>query len=94
MKSWKLLGLVTVTFFFVAVGGMLMASSIPATSALAQGEQGQIGRYQISAWASYAGAKVHHSGYYVLDTVTGKVVDRGHEIHGIGSDPGGKKEEM
>ncbi|APG27177.1 hypothetical protein A7E78_04610 [Syntrophotalea acetylenivorans] len=93
MKSWKLLGLVTVTFFLVAVGGMLMASSISATSASAQGKQEQVGRYQISAWASYAGAKVHHSGYYILDTVTGKVVDSGHEIHGIGSGPEGKKEE-
>jgi len=43
----------------------------------------EAGRYQISAWASYAGERVHHSGYYILDTVTGKVVDKGHEIHGI-----------
>lgn len=51
---------------------------------------GAVGRYQISAWASYSGARVHHSGYYVLDTVTGKVVDKGHEIHGIASGPGRK----
>lgn len=44
-----------------------------------------IGRYQISSWASYAGERAHHSGYYIIDTVTGKVVDRGHEIHGIES---------
>jgi len=43
----------------------------------------EVGRYQISAWASYAGERVHHSGYYIVDTVTGKVVDRGHEVHGI-----------
>jgi len=43
----------------------------------------EVGRYQISAWASYSGERVHHSGYYIVDTVTGKVVDRGHEIHGI-----------
>ncbi len=92
MNGWKLLGMVTASFFLLAVGGALVASSMPAVSALAQGEQGQAGRYQISAWASYAGAKVHHSGYYVLDTATGKVVDRGHEIHGIGSGPEGKME--
>jgi hypothetical protein len=49
--------------------------------------EGSIGRYQISSWASYAGARVHHSGYYIIDTATGQVVDRGHEIHGI-DDPG------
>lgn len=40
-----------------------------------------IGRYQISAWAAQAGATVHHSGYYVLDTATGKVVAREAEVH-------------
>jgi len=49
----------------------------------------EVGRYQISSWASYAGERVHHSGYYIIDTTAGKVVDRGHEIHGIqkGSKP-------
>ncbi len=41
----------------------------------------EIGRYQISAWAAQAGAMVHHSGYYVLDTTTGKVVTREAEVH-------------
>jgi hypothetical protein len=40
-----------------------------------------IGRYQISAWAAQAGASVHHSGYYVLDTAAGKVVDSKVEVH-------------
>jgi len=40
-----------------------------------------IGRYQISAWAAQAGATVHHSGYYVLDTTSGKVVAREAEVH-------------
>ena len=44
----------------------------------------QTGQYQVSAWASYSGARIHHSGYYVIDTVTGKIVDKGHEIHGAG----------
>lgn len=41
----------------------------------------EVGRYQISAWAAQAGAMVHHSGYYVLDTTTGKVVAREAEAH-------------
>lgn len=47
----------------------------------------EVGRYQISSWASYSGERVHHSGYYIIDTTTGKVVDRGHEIHGIQKGP-------
>lgn len=52
-------------------------------SAGAEPEQKSIGRYQVSAWGAYSGERVHHSGYYVLDTVTGKIVDRGHEVHSI-----------
>jgi len=55
----------------------------PPGEAVAEPPQDELGRYQISAWASYAGERTHHSGYYVLDTVTGKVVDKGHEVHGI-----------
>jgi len=55
----------------------------PIHSASAEPEQNGIGRYQVSAWAAYAGERVHHSGYYVLDTVTGKIVDKGHSTHGI-----------
>lgn len=40
-----------------------------------------IGKYQISAWSAQAGVTVHHSGYYVLDTATGKVVDSKVEVH-------------
>ncbi|MHC4686648.1 MAG: hypothetical protein ACYTEW_20415 [Planctomycetota bacterium] len=49
--------------------------------ALAARGNKDIGRYQISAWAAQAGATVHHSGYYVLDTTTGKVVDSKMEVH-------------
>ena len=44
---------------------------------------GETGRYQISAWASPAGARSHHSGYYIVDTVTGKVVDSKSEVHSL-----------
>ncbi len=42
---------------------------------------GEIGRYQIAAWSSQSGAYTHHSGYYIIDTVTGKVVASKSEVH-------------
>lgn len=70
------------------IGGLAVACILSLFALIKPGDvqavsSGEVGRYQISSWASYAGGRVHHSGYYILDTVTGKVVDRGHEIHGI-----------
>ena len=92
MERTKLAWMVAAIFFLLMAGGLVVATSLRPDSALAQGEKEQVGRYQISAWASYSGARVHHSGYYVIDTVTGKVVDRDHEIHSIGSGPEGEVE--
>lgn len=58
-----------------------VSSLMPARPATAQSEAGPVNRYQISAWSAYTGAYGHHSGYYVLDTVTGKVVDKKEETH-------------
>lgn len=55
-------------------------SSRPAT---AEQTGGSINRYQISAWASSIGTYGHHSGYYVVDTTTGKLVDKHEDIHTI-----------
>ncbi|OHB33934.1 MAG: hypothetical protein A2X84_05790 [Desulfuromonadaceae bacterium GWC2_58_13] len=73
--------------------GMLLLSFLAGSFwtpqwATAEPEESVVGRYQISAWSSYSGGRVHHSGYYVIDTTTGEVKDRGHEIHGI--DEGGQ----
>ncbi len=57
-------------------------SSRPAT---AEQTGDHVKRYQISAWASSIGTYGHHSGYYVLDTTTGKVVDKHEDIHTITS---------
>jgi hypothetical protein len=38
------------------------------------------GEIQISSWATYGGATIAHVGYYVVDTVTGKVMAEGSEI--------------
>jgi len=40
------------------------------------------GRYQIAAWAAQSGSYTHHNGYYIVDTVTGKIVDSKAEVHG------------
>ncbi len=34
-----------------------------------------MGRYQISSWAAHTGGYSEFNGYYILDTVTGKVVE-------------------
>ena len=50
-------------------------SFLSSRPALATAGTEEIGRYMIAAWGSQgADATVSHSGYYVLDTVTGKVV--------------------
>jgi hypothetical protein len=92
MKRTKIVLLVAAISFLLTAGGVIVATSMNPSAAQAQGEQERIGRYQLSSWAAYSGERIHHSGYYVLDTVTGKIVDRGHEIHGITSGPGAKEE--
>jgi len=59
----------------------LAHSFLGSKPALAVSGSEEIGRYQISAWAAQAGATVYHSGYYVLDTATGKVFDSRMEVH-------------
>jgi hypothetical protein len=53
-------------------------SSRPAT---AEQANDTVNRYQISAWASSIGTFGHHSGYYVIDSTTGKVVDKHEDVH-------------
>jgi hypothetical protein len=60
---------------------VLIQNGSDTPSATAQESKTTVGRYQISAWAAQAGARTHHAGYYVLDTVTGKIVDSGAEVH-------------
>ena len=52
----------------------LLTSVLSSKPALAVSEDEKKGRYQISAWAAQSEGSVVHSGYYVLDTATGKVV--------------------
>ena len=35
-----------------------------------------IGRYQVSAWASPSKGAIQFAGYYVIDTTTGKIVEK------------------
>ena len=50
----------------------LMQGGFSTDTAEAVKDSGEIGRYQISSWASQSGPYQHHSGYYIIDTVTGK----------------------
>ena len=52
----------------------LLNSFFSSKSALAVSEDEKKGRYQISAWAAQSEGSLVHSGYYVLDSATGKVV--------------------
>ena len=57
-------------------------SIFSAKQAMAVIESETIGRYQISSWAAHSGGATHHNGYYIIDTVTGKVVGERAETHG------------
>ncbi|RMG04436.1 MAG: hypothetical protein D6726_03335 [Nitrospirae bacterium] len=50
----------------------------------AKAENSEVGRYQISAWSAQSGSYTHHSGYYILDTITGKVIASKSEVHTSG----------
>ncbi|NWG02826.1 MAG: hypothetical protein HXY44_08230 [Syntrophaceae bacterium] len=52
----------------------LLNNVFSSKAALAVSEDEKKGRYQISAWAVEAEGVKARSGYYVLDTATGKVV--------------------
>jgi hypothetical protein len=73
-----MLSVIAALLFLNLFSGVL--SSRPAT---AEQTGGSINRYQISAWASSIGTYGHHSGYYVVDTTTGKLVDKHEDIHTI-----------
>jgi hypothetical protein len=59
----------------------LLMTVVEPIKAFAQKDTGQTGRYQISSWAASAGGQVHHHGYYILDTVTGKLFDKSLEAY-------------
>ena len=71
-----LLGLVVVLLFM-----NLMLSMFVSQPALAVPENEAVGRYQIAAWGAQLAEGYLRQGYYVLDTVTGKVVGMGGQVH-------------
>ncbi|MDA8077552.1 MAG: hypothetical protein M0Z79_01310 [Nitrospiraceae bacterium] len=73
-----MLVIIAVLLFLNLVSGLL-----PVRKAIAQQDAGPVNRYQISAWAASIGTYGHHAGYFVVDTVTGKVVDKKEEVHTI-----------
>lgn len=60
-----------------------LVSNFNTKPAMALPENSQTGRYQISSWAASIGTYGHHSGYYVVDTATGKIFDSHEEAHDI-----------
>ena len=72
-------------FFLFIIAVLLLVNflhgAFSTNNAIAANNSEKIGRYQISAWAAQISTGYHHSGYYVLDTVTGKVVESKSEIH-------------
>jgi hypothetical protein len=52
----------------------LLNIALSSKPALAVSEDEKKGRYQISAWGTESTSAAVHSGYYILDTATGKVV--------------------
>lgn len=59
----------------------LLNNIISSKSALATTESEQKGRYQIAAWGGQTQNAEPRSGYYVLDTATGRVVASKTETH-------------
>jgi hypothetical protein len=55
--------------------GMLTAIGLILLLGAGDGGEQHLGRYQISAWGA-AKEDSYRSGYYVLDTSAGKVVDQ------------------
>jgi len=61
----------------------LVSNFFNARPAMALPENSQIGKYQISSWAASIGTYGHHSGYFIVDTTTGKLFDSHEEVHDI-----------
>jgi len=72
-------------FFLFIIAVLLLMNflhgAFSTNNAIAGSNSEGIGRYQISAWAAQIATGYHHSGYYVLDTVTGKVVESKSDVH-------------
>lgn len=62
----------------------VLVSILEPRAVQAQREDSGIGRYQITSWAAPSGLPLHHHGYIILDTVTGKVVEN-IEVYDLGS---------
>ncbi len=71
-----ILCIIAALLFLNLAQGLLASKPVLAVS-----ENNAIGRYQISSWAAYGGALMQHNGYYVIDTLTGKIVDRHSEVN-------------
>jgi len=83
MERNKLVWIVLAIIFLLSTGGAVIATNGTDPVITIEPEKENVGRYEIAAWGAHSGARLHASGYYVLDTATGKIVDKGHETYGI-----------
>jgi len=72
-----ILSLIGAVLCAMALNGLFVPKTV-------QADPPPTGRYEISAWATPVGPLGHHSGYYVLDTSTGKVVESHEDVHPAG----------
>jgi len=59
----------------------LAVTVLEPQTAYAKKDTDPVGRYQITSWALSTGGMSHYTGYYVLDTATGKIIDKFSELH-------------
>ena len=72
-------GILSIIALLLLLNLMYVVFSVSTAEAVKKSDE--IGRYQISAWAAQVSTGYHHSGYYIVDTVTGKVIDSKSETH-------------
>ncbi len=81
-------GVMTIFMVFAVMLMLLyfLAGVFDSGTAQAVPQTATAGRYQISSWATGIGTYGYHTGYYVVDTTTGKVVDSRDDAHDITAD--------
>jgi hypothetical protein len=72
---------ITLALWIIAVMMILNFAQRVAVTTPAQAVGETPGRYQITSWAAHGGGFLAHQGYYIVDTVTGKIVDQGSFPH-------------
>jgi len=81
MKTQRIL-LVTVWVAAALLAADILLHMFSADPVAAAKEEPAVGRYQISSWATQTGSYTGYSGYYIVDTTTGKIVEEKKKEYG------------